>query len=59
MSKIITIEAFWKGDPGSYFQATCQIGLDIPDNDDDIFYYFEENEPILGEHDDFIVMSYE
>lgn len=59
MPKLITIEGYWKDDPESHIRATCQIGLDITENDDYIFYYFDDNEPILGDHGEFIVTNYE
>lgn len=57
--KTIIICAYWNDAPKIPFYATCQIGLDIGEDDDDIFYYFAENEPVLGAHDDFTVTSIE
>ena len=55
--KTITVCAYWHDTPSLPFYATCQIGLDIGEDDDSIFYYFAEHEEIIGKHGDFTVTS--
>ena len=56
---IIHVNAQWK-DTKQNFEATCYVGNDPCDIDDDlIFYYFEDGEEIAGDHGDFIVADYE
>ena len=56
-SKTVVIDGYFKDDKTVFTQYLCAIGLDISKNDDDIFFYFEDGEKILGEHGDFVVTS--
>ena len=58
MSKLITVYGYWNGDNEPLI-ATCKIGLDIGEDDDDIFFYFSENEQIIGCHADFTIEEFE
>lgn len=55
--KTVVIDGYFKDDKTEFSGYLCAIGLDILDNDDDIFFYFEDGEKILGEHSDFVVTS--
>lgn len=55
----ILIDGFYNDDPSVVFiDYEAQIGLDVLDDDDDVFYYFSEGEDILGVHDEFTVTNY-
>lgn len=58
---IIFIAMHWNDLPEIYVKR-CFIGEYDPNNDDigdeDIFYYFDDNEEIVGEHTDFTVVDY-
>jgi hypothetical protein len=55
--KTVVIDGYFKDDKTEFSGYLCAIGLDIRENDDDIFFYFEDGEKILGEHNDFVVTS--
>jgi hypothetical protein len=55
--KYVFISGYYKDDSSEFCGVRCAIGLDFLDNDDDIFFYFEDEE-ILGEHSDFVVTSF-
>ena len=56
---LIYATGYWNDDQAP-INALCHIGLDVDDLlDDSIFYYFEENEPIIGSHSDFTITAYE
>ena len=57
---IIYIAMHWNDLPEIHVKR-CFIGEFDPNNDDvdeDIFYYFEHNEKISGDHTDFTVVDY-
>ena len=56
--KYVFVSGYYKDDLTEFSEVRCVIGLDIPDNDDDIFFYFEDGEEILGEHSDFVVTTF-
>ncbi len=60
MSKPITIVGFWCDTPEKVFTKNCMIGVwDGLTDDDHIFYWFGENEEIIGDHNrDFVVLDY-
>ena len=56
---LIYISGYWNDDR-SPLDRLAQIGLDVDEGlDDSIFYYFEPDEPIVGNHSDFTVTHYE
>lgn len=55
--KTVVIDGYYKDDKTEFSGYLCAIGLDIRENDDEIFFYFEDGEKILGEHGDFVVTS--
>lgn len=56
--RLITVEGYWK-DNCAAIHATCAIGLDMHEDDDSVFYYFDESEPIIGDHGEFVITSVE
>lgn len=55
---LIEIKAKWLNN-GEEFIADAAIGQwDGVSNDDDIFYWFDDFDMVVGEHPDFIVTSY-
>ena len=55
----ITIYATWK-DTKEDFSALCKVGAQADtDADDDIFFYFEDENDIESRDHDFIVNGYE
>lgn len=55
--KTVVIDGYYKDDKTEFSGYLCAIGLDIRENDDEIFFYFEDGEKILGEYGDFVVTS--
>ncbi len=60
MKKFITIVGFWKDNSEAIFTKDCIIGTwDGLTDEDHIFYWFEVNEEIIGDHNrDFVVLDY-
>ena len=56
--KYVFITGYYKDDSSEFSEVRCVVGLDVLDNDDDIFYYFDERTEIVGEHSDFVVTSF-
>ena len=66
-AKVVIIEGYWK-DTRESFEKRCVVmpkgATDsmrdevLDDVGKDIFYVFEEGDPIVGEHLDFVVMFY-
>ena len=58
---IIYIAMHWNDDPDVYVKR-CFIGEYDPNqeevDDEGIFYYFDDHEEIVGEHEDFTVIDY-
>lgn len=55
----IEIVGFWKSEPNEEIVRNCMIGVwDQVSNDDHIFYWFDEDEEIIGDHGDFVVVDY-
>jgi hypothetical protein len=57
LQKLVAINGYYKDDSSEFFGYLCAIGLDVLDNDNDIFYYFDDGIEIVGEHGDFVVTS--
>ena len=60
MPKIeIIIFGYWDNKPSETFFKTCVIGeWDGNENDDHIFFYFDNEKSIIGDHGDFVVIDY-
>lgn len=60
-SKYIQVAGYYKDEPDKHISGYIfKIGLEVDeDEDENIFYYLEEGEPILGEHGDFVITSFE
>ena len=55
----IIIQAYWEDEPENLFFAKCKIGAwDGVSNDDDIFYWFDGVQAVVGSHGDFVVVSF-
>jgi len=64
LAKYIEVSGYFKDEPDQGISGYIfKIGEYDSENDDgmddDIFFYLEEGEPIIGEHDDFVVTSFE
>ena len=56
----IFINGFWNDDPTQLLTGIpCKVGCDFDEDDDSIFFYFEDYNCIIGDHYDFTVTSYE
>jgi hypothetical protein len=55
----IEVVGYWIGEPEKTFFKTCVIGeWDGNENDDHIFFYFDNEKSIVGDHGDFVVIDY-
>lgn len=73
IEQYLTIFGYWK-DTKETFERLCKVdsrmnphhkehqafiaGLEDDPNDSAIFYYFEPDEPIMGNHSDFYIYKY-
>lgn len=56
----IIIYAYWMDEPEEVFCANCRIGKwDGITNEDEVFYWFDDVESILGDQGDFFVVRFE
>jgi hypothetical protein len=55
--KRVWVEGHWNDTKEPFF-AQCQIGMKIPPDDDDVFYFFDWNETLVGNKGDFTVTKH-
>lgn len=56
--KTIYIQGYWN-DNQAPLSARCIVNGEPTEDDDDVFYYFEDGEEIIGNHGDFTVTGFE
>lgn len=55
----IIVIGYWRNEPRKTFVKNCIIGVwNEESNDDHIFFYFDSEQTVLGDHGDFIIMEY-